>query len=496
MRKNLQRILASLALCAVLAGSLAVPASAAPFQDVPANHWAADSIRRCVEKGFFNGQSETRFGLGQKMSRSAFVVVLCRFFDWETAAPADQTYPDVPVDVWYAGAVEAAYEHGAITNQRDVFRPNDPITREELAVMLVRALGYGDLAGLAQDLPVPFEDVTTNVGYITMAHDLGLVSGTTATTFSPANTASREQVAVILMRLYDKLHGEGPEKIGIVSAESDMTGLDIAAIPAVRAFSMAMKTNLEPEAAATVQAAARNAGAKAFLYMEAGTAALGSNPDQMGKLIAETAVSGGYDGLLLDIPEITSRKRADLTKLVKAVNKNLGSMPFYLVVESPTRAGKFYEGYHYEALAAAADKLVLKVSGIQDVTEAFVTAPVDPLEEVYYAVASVEELVGAEKLALMLESEMDIWVKGSRSGLSGAGLAELLAAETTQAYDSDRYACAYLMGADDKGKPITAWYLTQEDVEIRVRLATSLGVKQICISDWDAATEAFLAGLN
>ena len=99
MRKNLQRILASLALCAVLAGSLAVPASAAPFQDVPANHWAADSIRRCVEKGFFNGQSETRFGLGQKMSRSAFVVVLCRFFDWETAAPADQTYPDVPVDV-------------------------------------------------------------------------------------------------------------------------------------------------------------------------------------------------------------------------------------------------------------------------------------------------------------------------------------------------------------------------------------------------------------
>lgn len=496
MRKHLQRILASLALCAVLAGSLAAPVSAAAFQDVPANHWAADSIQRCVEKGFFNGKSETRFGLGQKMSRSAFAVVLCRFFGWETTVTTEQTYPDVPVDVWYAGAVQAAYEHGAITDQRDVFRPNDPITREELAVMLVRALGYRDIVGLAQDLPMPFEDVTTNVGYITMAYDLGLVSGTTATTFSPDSTASREQVAVILMRLYDKLYAEGPETIGVVSAESDITGLDIAAIPAVRAFAMAMKTNLEPEAAAALQTTAREAGARAFLYMEAGTAALGSNPDQMGKLIAETAISGGYDGLMLDIPEITSRKRTDLNKLVKAVNKNLGSMPFYLVVESPTREGKLYDGYHYETLAAAADKLVLKVSGIQEVTDTFAMAPIDPVEELYYAVASVTEQVGVDKLALMLETEMDSWVEGSRSDLSEAGLAELLAAETTQTYYSDRYNCAYLIGADDHGKPITAWYLTQEGVEARIQLAGGLGVKQICLSDWDAATEAFLAALN
>ena len=63
MRKNLQRILTTLVLCAMLAGSLTAPVSAAAFQDVPAGHWAADSIQRCVEKGFFNGQSETRFGL-------------------------------------------------------------------------------------------------------------------------------------------------------------------------------------------------------------------------------------------------------------------------------------------------------------------------------------------------------------------------------------------------------------------------------------------------
>lgn len=496
MRKTLRHILIAVVLCAGLAGSLTVSASAAAFQDVPANHWAADSIRRCVENGFFNGQSETRFGLGQKMSRSAFTVVLCRFFGWETEQPAERIYEDVPADVWYAGAVQAAYEHGALTDQREVFRPDDPITREELAVMLVRALGYEEIAGLSQDLPVPFEDLTTNQGYITMAYDMGLVSGTSATAFSPANTASREQVAVILMRLYDKLHVENSETIGVVSVESDMTGLDIAAIPAVRAFAMSLKVNLEPEVAAAVQATAREAGAKAFLYLEAGTAALGSNPEQMSKLIAEAVVSGGYDGLMLDIPKVSGEKRRELNKLVKAMDKNLGNLPFYLVVESPTRAGKVYDGYNYETLAASVDKLVLKVSGVEEKSEAFVLAPLEPLEEIYYAIASVEEQVGAEKLTLMLDPAMAYWAEGSRFILSEEELAGLLADDATQTYYSERYQCAYLTGMGDNRKPLTVWYLTQEGVEARVQLARTLGVKQICVSDWDGATAAFLAGLD
>ena len=98
------------------------------------------------------------------MTRGAFVVALCRLFGWEMVTPEAGSYTDnQDKSAWYYSAVETAYANGAITRQTDTFRPREPITREELAVMLVRAMGYGTIAGLAQDLPMPFRDVTTNV---------------------------------------------------------------------------------------------------------------------------------------------------------------------------------------------------------------------------------------------------------------------------------------------------------------------------------------------
>ena len=150
------------------------PRPSTGFSDVPATHWAADSIRRAVDLGLFQGQTATRFGLGAPMTRGAFVTALCRLFGWEMVTPETGSYADnQDKTAWYYSAVETAYANGAITHQTDTFRPRDPITREELAVMLVRAMGYGTIAGLAQDLPIPFQDVTTNTGYVAMAYETG-----------------------------------------------------------------------------------------------------------------------------------------------------------------------------------------------------------------------------------------------------------------------------------------------------------------------------------
>lgn len=503
MKKQLQRILSCLALCAVLAGGLAAPASAAAFQDVPSSHWAAGEIRRCVELGFFNGESATRFGLGHQMTRSAFTVVLCRFFGWETPAPTQATYRDVPVTAWYAGAVQSAYAHGAVTDQWEDFRPGDPITREELAVMLVRALGYGTIAGLAQDLPTPFQDVDTNAGYITMAYDLGLMDGTSATAFSPEKTAPREQVAVILMRLYDKLHRTAPGKVGIVSSPeglADVTGFDAVAVSAGRLISAGetrVNATMDAETAALLQAAARQAGAKTLLYVIGGPTALNGKASDAAAALAEAVESGGYDGLFLDIAALKGDKEYALTKLAKALRPALGDKLFYLVAEAPAWQGTAYLGYDYAALGACVDRLVLRAAVHEKVSQGFPTAPVDPLEEVYYALGKLRGVVDADKLTLLVTSTGAAWTGGKRSGaLSGAEIAALLADRETADYYSNRYACAYLSGADGSGKPLVVWYLDRRAAAERTQLIRFFGVDQVCLTDLQNVSAELLLGLG
>ena len=137
MKTRVQRLLGGLLACCLLCTVLTWNAAAAGvcgFRDVPASHWAASSIQRCVELGLFQGESATTFGVGHEMNRAGFTVVLARLFGWETTGldvDISEIYEDVPADAWYAGAVAAAYTHGALTRQSASFRPDEPITREE-----------------------------------------------------------------------------------------------------------------------------------------------------------------------------------------------------------------------------------------------------------------------------------------------------------------------------------------------------------------------------
>lgn len=89
MKRRLQWFCSCALLCAAGDSGCAGAAAAAStgFSDVPESHWAADSIRRAVDLGLFQGQTPTRFGLGAPMTRGAFVVALCRLFGWEMVTP-------------------------------------------------------------------------------------------------------------------------------------------------------------------------------------------------------------------------------------------------------------------------------------------------------------------------------------------------------------------------------------------------------------------------
>lgn len=494
---HLRRFLALLMLCAVLAGSLTVPAAAAGFQDVPAGHWAGTEIRRCAELGFFKGKTETQFGLGQSMTRSAFVVVLCRFFGWETPAPSDAAYADVPTDAWYAGAVDAAYTRGALTSQRSNFRPADAITREEMTVMLVRALGYSSLSGLAQEMDCPFEDVTTNAGYITMAYHLGLMNGTSATTFSPEKSATREQVAVIFMRLYDKLHAPAAVKSAFLSPRNfmpDLTGLNEAIIPALH-----LLRNDEPqhriseEGAALLRDEAKQAGIPALLCTTADAAVLNHNPDTVAQVLVKAVKSGRYDGLVLDIPAPTADSFAALTRLAAALQAAPEIGQLRVVLDAPAQEEAAATERDFAALGSAVDQLILRIAPYETTAGGIGIAAIEPPEKIYYTISTLKSAVPAEKLSLMVTTT---GLSRTRSGASNGSLTteEILTQLDSGAMTSHysyRYACPYL---HNTGTGETVWYLNEEAAAQRAQLLRLLGAPAVCFADWDTTSAALLNG--
>lgn len=509
MKRRLQRLCSCALLCALLLAALPLPAAAAStgFSDVPATHWAADEIRRAGELGLFQGDSRGRFGLGNSMTRGAFAVVLCRLFGWEMETPETRSYTDnQDTSAWYYSAVETAYAHGAVTDQTDAFRPNDAITREEVAVMLVRAMGYGTIAGLTQELDQPFTDVSTNVGYITMAYELGVISGTSDTTFSPDKTATREQAAVMLMRVYDKYFQASLERTGIVSSAeglTDLTGYTTVAVAAQRmiyAGGTKLITTMEDEAVSAVRSAAKAAGAVQLLYVSGTGTALKDSAGSTASLLADAVKAGGYDGLFLDVAQLGMKQMRSFTTLVEALHKALGDKLLYVMVEAPAWSGQPYDGYDYAALAQAADKLVARLAPYVQEVEGFPVAPQEPLEEVYYALAELKEQVGGEKLSLLLTTTGSLWTGEKEAGtLTAAQIQELRQSLFTEEYYSGRYACAYLTDASEEELRV-AWYLDGTAVAQRARMAAFFGVEELCFSDLSsmAAYEDYdlLEGLN
>ena len=486
--KRLPQALACLLLCALLAGTAAVPAAA--LSDVPEDFWAREDIERCIALRYFYPESAGVFGVGKEMSRSEFVVVLCRALGWKPTSPARAVYEDVEEKEWYAGAVETAYHQGAITSQDGSFRPEDLITRSEAAAMLVRALGYGSIAGLVQDMALPFRDVQANNGYIAMAYGLGLMAGTSVTAFSPGGHVTREQAAAIFMRLHDKLSGTAASSIGIATAAEGLPELGGYEAVGVAAFKLAyngapqLSPLLEEEEAAAVRAAVSAAGSKPLLYVAGGTYHLREgDAEKMAEVLFQAVEEGRYEGLFLDISGLTTNTQSDeLTATARLLREKLGRRLLYISAEAPSWKGTIF-GYGYAALGETADRLFLRFTQKADSAGERTVAPLEPLEQIYYALNRLRGVVDADKLTLLLTSAGSQWQGKDSLPLSGEEITALLEERGIRSHYSDRYACAYL--ARESGGEI--WYLNGQSIRERTQLARLFGGGHLCLSDLNSA---------
>ena len=179
-----------------------------PFGDIASSAWYAEAVRYVYENGMMNGTSASTFSPNATTNRAMIVTILYRLEN-EPAASASG-FTDVAVGSYYADAVAWAAANGVINGVSETsFAPNAPVTREQLAAILYR---YAQLKGYdvtASGSLNGYADASQTSSYavaaMQWANAEGLISGISSTVLDPQGSATRAQVATILMRFCENI---------------------------------------------------------------------------------------------------------------------------------------------------------------------------------------------------------------------------------------------------------------------------------------------------
>lgn len=175
-------------------------------------HWAQGYIELLANKLVVDGVTDTTFEPERNITRAEFAALVVRSLGLEQAA-GSSSFNDVASGDWFAGVVGAATKAKIIDGYEDsTFRPNQPIKREELAAMVVRALNYAGAKPTVtserqNELLAKYTDANKIVWAqqeVATAIEAGIIDGITDNTIAPTNQATRAQSAAMLKRLLTK----------------------------------------------------------------------------------------------------------------------------------------------------------------------------------------------------------------------------------------------------------------------------------------------------
>ena len=173
-----------------------------PFGDVSTDAYYYEAVKWAQKKGITGGIGNDLFGPNQPCTRAQIATFL-----WRAAGSPEpknmSSFSDVPTDSYYAKAVAWAVENGITTGTGDgKFSPNAPCTRAQSVTFLYRASGSPAVSDSAV-----FADVAANAFYadaVAWAVANGVTNGTTSSTFSPDNGCTRAQIVTFLYRAFNK----------------------------------------------------------------------------------------------------------------------------------------------------------------------------------------------------------------------------------------------------------------------------------------------------
>ncbi|WP_248513573.1 S-layer homology domain-containing protein, partial [Sporosarcina sp. NCCP-2222] len=186
----------------VAAGPLATKAEAQSFSDVkniPSHHFY-DAVMKYTEAGMMSGYPDGTFKPGQNITRQDAAKLLALVLDLDMNQVVDPGFKDVSKSHPYYRYIAALVEAGIISGYEDnTFRPDDSLTRAQMAKILVLGFNLDDMANVR----LPFTDINSKQWHMEFVRSLyghEITTGTTPTTFSPNAHVTRGQMASFVFR--------------------------------------------------------------------------------------------------------------------------------------------------------------------------------------------------------------------------------------------------------------------------------------------------------
>ncbi|MFB4163269.1 NlpC/P60 family protein [Alteribacillus sp. JSM 102045] len=166
------------------------------YHDVKEGFWAYNSITSLSEDGIINGYSDSTFKPSKSITRGQAATLLMKALDLPRDGK-DSGFNDVSENHEHATAIKAVNEAGLITgNDRGEYMPEDPMTRQQMAVVFYRAF---ELEGT--DYDGDFVDVSDDHRYNKHIHALagsGIATGNEDGEFEPGRETTRAHFSVFL----------------------------------------------------------------------------------------------------------------------------------------------------------------------------------------------------------------------------------------------------------------------------------------------------------
>lgn len=412
--------------------------SSLPFKDISTSY-AKEAIIHLYNKGILAGTAPSIFSPKQSVTRAEFITILNRLLGIEPVNGPISPFYDVPKKSWYYGSVQAAVQLGiADGTSVNTFAPKKSITRQETAVLIVRAMKQADSwSGINPVFNDTGDIAEWAIDSVVIIQELGLMKGDENGKFRPNDSLTRQEAAVMINRVLQNskwaaaLEKSSSERIqlgwqyGQTSAQFEQTVLKSNVNTISPRWYFAGKsgaiTDNTDQALLTwahkhnkkVWAMVGNRSDQELTHQILSNAtARNTMVNNLTKLVQKYDL----DGLNIDYENVAPQDRAGMTAFITSLSAKLDALGVVLSVNvSPDLGTDWTDAFNYEALGKQADYIIM-----MGYDEHWGGSPqagsVSSLPFVVNAINKLLRVVPASKTILALPSYNRDWALNSAGG--------------------------------------------------------------------------------